>query len=124
MSHAHPDLTRERLDDLHRRLLAAKEAAEALLDQTADGTRPVEASGSAIGRLTRMDAIAMQAMAQMNRQQLEIRRLQIEAALKAIDEGTYGACRNCRGTIGYARLEALPEAPFCMACQERFERER
>lgn len=118
------DLTQEQLDELRQRLLAAKAAAEALLAQTVEGSRPVEASGSSIGRLTRMDALAMQGMAQMNRHQLEIRRQQIEAALNAFDRGTYGACRHCKGAIGFQRLDALPEAPFCMPCQESFERER
>lgn len=116
-------LTQRQMEDFRRRLQAAKEAADALLESSAAGSKPVEASGSTIGRLTRMDAIQVQAMEQMNRRQLEIRRQQVEAALRSFEDGTYGLCRNCRGPIALQRLEALPEAPFCMACQERFERE-
>jgi DnaK suppressor protein len=111
------------IERFRRRLLAAKEAAEELLARSASDARPVEASGSAIGRLTRMDALQVQGMERMSRRQLDIRRQQIEAALAAIEAGTFGSCRHCKGPIALPRLEALPEAPFCLECQERFERE-
>lgn len=116
-------LDEEQLHRFRERLLAAKETAEALLSQSAKESRPVEASGSSIGRLTRIDAIQMQGMTQMSEGQLRIRLQQIEVALGAMEEGTYGACRYCKGPIGLPRLEAMPEAPFCMDCQESFERE-
>ena len=68
-----------------------------------------------------MDALQVEAMSQMNRYQLEIRLKQIEASLEAWNAGQYGVCRSCQGPIKLARLEVLPEAPFCMACQESFE---
>lgn len=84
----------------------------------------MEISGSTIGRLTRMDALQVQGMEQLSRHQIDIRRQQIEAALAAIEAGSYGSCRHCAGPISLERLEALPEAPFCVDCQERSERER
>lgn len=110
----------EQIEQFRAILQSAKASAETLLKQTADDSR-VETSGSAIGRLTRMDAIQMQAMSQMSRQQLQTRLQQIELALRAIEKGNYGSCRNCGEPIGLARLDALPEAPFCMNCQEGFE---
>lgn len=116
-----PELTDEQIEDFRERLLAAKESAELLLEQTA-GEAPVETSGSTIGRLSRMDAIQVQAMSQMSRRQLDIRLQQINAALAAIDKGDYGVCRLCKSPIGFGRLQALPEAPFCVDCQEGVER--
>jgi RNA polymerase-binding protein DksA len=43
---------------------------------------------------------------------------QIEAALKRISEGTYGACIKCGEPIDPKRLRALPTAAMCMACSE------
>lgn len=114
------DLTPEQLEQFRENLLVAKASAEELLTQTADAA-PVERSGSAIGRLTRMDALQMEAMAKMNRRQLQVRLQQIDAALSALDRDVYGTCRNCKEPIGIQRLEALPEAPFCVYCQEGFE---
>ena len=42
---------------------------------------------------------------------------EIEAALKRIEEGTYGICTNCGKQIVVERLEALPWATLCIDCQ-------
>lgn len=55
--------------------------------------KPIEASGSAIGRVTQIDAIQMQGMAQMSRAQLELRLEKVRNALATLDAGTYGTCR-------------------------------
>ena len=44
--------------------------------------------------------------------------LLIEAALKRIDEGTYGRCVECGKAIGVRRLKALPEAERCLSCAQ------
>ncbi len=113
-------LTEQQLQDFKERLLQAKANAQALLRQTAGDTRPVDLD-LPIGRLTRIDAIQMQGMAQMNRYQLEIRLKQVDASLAAMDRGTYGICRHCQEPVQLERLEALPETPFCVECQESFE---
>ncbi|MEM1183011.1 MAG: TraR/DksA C4-type zinc finger protein [Acidobacteriota bacterium] len=113
-------LTAAQLEHFRGLLLSAKASVEALLNQDAFG-KPVEASGPTIGRLSRMDAIQVQAMSNMSRHQLDIRRRQIDASLQAMDRGIYGLCRECKQLIHLDRLEALPEAPFCMPCQESFE---
>jgi hypothetical protein len=41
---------------------------------------------------------------------------QIEAALVAIDDGTYGLCCQCREPISAIRLRALPHATTCGSC--------
>jgi RNA polymerase-binding transcription factor DksA len=38
-------------------------------------------------------------------------------------EGHYGRCVDCRMAIPPARLQALPFAIRCLACQERLENE-
>jgi len=40
----------------------------------------------------------------------------IEAALKRLDEGTYGTCVSCGEPISAERLEAVPHAPLCKTC--------
>jgi len=48
--------------------------------------------------------------------------LQIENALRRMDEGAYGRCANCGQNIAPARLDALPWARFCVDCQELAEK--
>ncbi len=44
---------------------------------------------------------------------------EIESALQAMDEGTYGRCISCGRDIEPARLQARPFARLCITCQER-----
>lgn len=48
--------------------------------------------------------------------------LQIEEALKRMDEGTYGRCGNCGQNISLPRLQAVPWTRFCIDCQELAEK--
>jgi RNA polymerase-binding transcription factor DksA len=47
----------------------------------------------------------------------------VEQALHRMDEGTYGSCEECGGKMSQKRLEAVPYARYCVACQERTEKE-
>ena len=92
-----------------------------LLEISREGTQTVELD-QPIGRLTRMDAIQQQKMAQASRGGHQIRARQVDAAIKALVEGEYGYCRQCEEAIGYRRLKAKPETPFCLGCQSASER--
>jgi DnaK suppressor protein len=44
------------------------------------------------------------------------------AALRRVEDGTYGLCADCGEAIDERRLRALPATPFCTPCQARHER--
>jgi RNA polymerase-binding transcription factor len=46
----------------------------------------------------------------------------INQALLRMYRGGYGVCESCGKEIGKARLEAVPHATLCVACQEKQER--
>ena len=46
----------------------------------------------------------------------------IDAALKRIEDGTYGICENCGKPINIERLEAMPWATLCIDCKRLAER--
>jgi DnaK suppressor protein len=46
----------------------------------------------------------------------------IDAALRRMDDGSYGICSECGQDIGYPRLDAQPTATRCIADQEKFEK--
>jgi len=48
-------------------------------------------------------------------------RVQLDEALRRLDEGTYGICEDCETPISPGRLRALPFARRCISCQEQFE---
>jgi DnaK suppressor protein len=45
----------------------------------------------------------------------------IEDAIERIDNDDYGICSSCEDPIEIKRLEAVPWARFCRACQEDME---
>ena len=47
---------------------------------------------------------------------------EIDAALKRIEDGTYGTCTNCGTQIPAERLEARPWATLCISCKRELER--
>jgi DnaK suppressor protein len=48
--------------------------------------------------------------------------LQIEDAIKRIDEGTYGTCEECETPIPKERLLIMPFAGLCVNCQAEMEK--
>ncbi|MCX5785230.1 MAG: TraR/DksA C4-type zinc finger protein [Elusimicrobia bacterium] len=48
----------------------------------------------------------------------------IEAALRKIENGTYGVCEHCKRAIEKKRIKAIPSARYCMVCQSGSERHR
>ena len=47
---------------------------------------------------------------------------EIDQALRRIYDKTYGNCESCKKMISKKRLEAVPYARFCIACQEKEEK--
>jgi RNA polymerase-binding protein DksA len=45
--------------------------------------------------------------------------MQVEAALAALDDGTYGTCRSCGQPISEGRLEAIPWSTLCIDCARK-----
>lgn len=86
-----------------------------------DATEPVQMDTS-IGRLSRMDAMQSQQMALALKERQRQQLVRVERALRSIDDGTYGACKMCRGPISEERLELQPEATVCVACATKAER--
>jgi len=46
---------------------------------------------------------------------------QIAAALKRIDQGSFGRCEECTGPIPTARLQALPFTRHCVECARKLQ---
>lgn len=108
-----PDLDlqtiRKTLEDERADLLHVSEA-------TADEQRPVELDQQSVGRLSRMDALQVQAMAQALETRRQGRLLRIEAALQRLDAGDYGFCEECGESIPAKRIEIDPATERCIDC--------
>jgi DnaK suppressor protein len=109
-------LSAEQVEALRRELLALAERIETLLASPGASAKPVSLD-EPIGRISRMDAIAQQSMRSAQRRAEQGRLAQARSALHRITQGDYGECMDCGEEVGFARLEARPETPFCLACQ-------
>lgn len=70
----------------------------------------------AVGRLSRMDALQGQAMAQAQSVRRTIMSRRIAAALARIADGTFGECEACGEDIPPRRLDLDPTLPSCVSC--------
>lgn len=66
--------------------------------------------------------LRLQTLEQVSSQQLVI--TNIDEALRAIEQGTYGVCDMCGDLINKPRLTVLPFAQNCIKCQSEMERAR
>jgi len=105
---------RDRLLRLRAELLADAEAGKA-------SAEVVELDQSKVGRLSRMDALQAQAMAQASEQRREQTLRRIDAALKRIDDDDYGYCLKCDEEINPKRLEFDPTVTLCIDCANKAE---
>ena len=100
-------------------LLTRKAELEKVMKSSAEDKKPVELDQTRVGRLSRMDALQGQALAQetVRRRKNELSR--IEAALARLDSGDFGYCVNCDEEISGKRLSLDPSTPLCIGCASR-----
>jgi DnaK suppressor protein len=103
------------LESWRARLTAIERELEEKLSHTDEEARPVSPD-SALGRLTRLDAMQSQQMRLALRQADEVRLRRIKQALRFVDEGRYGICVKCGEEIGEKRLSVVPESVLCIHC--------
>ena len=101
----------------YKKLHLERRKALVELDEDAEGARqPVELDQTRVGRLSRMDALQGQAMAQETARRRDNEVVRIDAALKRIEEGEYGYCLACGEQIAAKRLALDPTAAVCVTC--------
>lgn len=104
-----PETARARLENL-------KKEIEAQSESSAQSREAVALDQQSVGRLSRMDAIQAQAMAQARERKRKADLVRIEMALRRIDEGEYGYCSDCGEEIAAKRLDVDPMAERCIQC--------
>jgi DnaK suppressor protein len=74
-----------------------------------------------------IDFASDSAFEEMNSQLAEVASrelVNVENALKRLNNGSYGKCEACGSVIAIARLQALPYATYCIECQRDLENYR
>jgi DnaK suppressor protein len=104
------------LGKLRASLAARMKVLHSASERTAGDRRSVELDQASVGRLSRMDAMQVQAMAQAveRRRSHEIER--IKATLRRIDDGDFGYCMICGKEISPKRLAIDSTTATCIDC--------
>lgn len=104
------------VDAIRDILLNLKQELEELSEISEEARATVTLDQQSVGRLSRMDALQGQAMAQASERQRRADIQRILAALQRLDEDEYGYCVECGDEIAEKRLEVDPAAAFCINC--------
>ena len=94
-------------------LIAELEAMDSL---TEDSRKPVELDQTTQGRLSRMDALQVQAMQEATADRRRSEKMRAKAALERMDAGDFGYCVSCGEDIPKKRLDHDPTVPTCVDC--------
>lgn len=103
-------------DEARSALLARRDALIREDTSNADARETVELQQDSVGRLSRMDAIQQQAMAQATARRRKAEMSRIDAALQRIEDGEWGYCLGCGDEVAEKRLRHDPSVTRCVNC--------
>ena len=104
----HPERAREALDAEAARLRAE-------LGEPIEGPGQMTYGSQAAAATHVFEQQRDLALRERSRAELE----RVEAALRRLNEGTYGTCESCGNPIAPERLEAIPWAATCIDCARK-----
>lgn len=104
------------MNERKQQLLNLKQDLQNLREISEDARAPVMLDPQSVGRLSRMDALQGQAMAQASERQRQLDLQRIENALHRLETGDYGYCLECDEQIPEKRLDIDPAATHCVHC--------
>jgi len=78
-------------------------------------TKPI-APDCSLGRLTRLEAMGEQEVANKVLDEARLRLTRLNNALQHIDKPMFGICIECEEDIGFGRMSIRPESVRCVDC--------
>ncbi|MBQ27546.1 MAG: hypothetical protein CMH81_05325 [Nitrospiraceae bacterium] len=117
MSHSGIDMSK-----FKAKLLALRDELASIEQSESEASHPVELDQSRVGRLSRMDALQVQAMSVEASRRKKIKRQRVEAALTRITNNEFGLCLECGEEIQPQRLDFDPTFFLCIDCAKAREK--
>lgn len=109
-------MDRARIEKLRGMMLSLAAELRAVDAGSSADRGPRELDQQAVGRLSRIDSLQVQAMALETSRRRAAQLGRIEAALERMESGEYGFCVECGEEIAARRLDLDPAAPLCISC--------
>jgi DnaK suppressor protein len=112
-------VTAVNIDRCRRRLLELEQELEERLGEEVDTARDTRDDQPAVSDLAHVDELKEEyfALAETDSAILAL----VRAALRRIEDGTYGSCVVDGGPIDEKRLESVPWTPYCLKHQAELE---
>lgn len=104
----------------YRETLEAKQAELLYLLRNREGIE-IEKSPDALDEVQRASEREF-AIRTLDRESALLRN--VRAALQRIDQDQFGICLHCEEDISIKRLNAVPWTPYCIECQEQYDRKQ
>tara|TARA_B100000427_G_scaffold307362_1_gene294770 strand:- start:416 stop:760 length:345 start_codon:yes stop_codon:yes gene_type:complete len=108
--------TKKQLNAWRKRLEDQIAELDALDSMTKESRKPVELDQTTQGRLSRMDALQVQAMQEATADRRRSEKARALAALERMKTGDFGYCVSCDEDIPAKRLDHDPAVPTCVDC--------
>ncbi len=116
MAAVQQSLAPEQLDTIRGELLRSLTRLERSMKTSNGAARPRDLEQDTVGRLSRIEALQSQGLTQTLAEREKAQLAQLVAALRRLEEGTYGSCNCCGGAIPFERLIVFPETLACSTC--------
>lgn len=107
------------IEQFRQKLLSLRAELQAREESAKETTMPVELDQAGMGRLSRMDAMLSQQMAQEGSRRRKRQLDKIDGALRRLLAGGYGRCFVCEEDLDTRRLSIDPTITRCMKCIEQ-----
>jgi DnaK suppressor protein len=107
------------IEHYRRRLLSLEQELSKKLGREVEVARETHDDQAEIGDIAVVDELKEEYFAVAETDSVKL--TQVRAALKRIDDGTFGRCLVDDQPIDEKRLEAVPWAPYCLKHQQELE---
>ncbi|EGJ50229.1 TraR/DksA C4-type zinc finger protein [Desulfocurvibacter africanus] len=104
-------------EDIRRRIVELIETLRSDMAMLEENAKPVDLD-QPIGRLSRMDSMASQALGARSLAEAKVRLVRLEQALRQVDSPEFGFCASCGEEIAIRRILAMPETDLCVHCAQ------
>ncbi|PKN41012.1 MAG: conjugal transfer protein TraR [Deltaproteobacteria bacterium HGW-Deltaproteobacteria-18] len=110
-------MTPEQRREIKARIKKRMQELRITITQLEETSKPVSLD-QPIGRLSRMDSMANQAISGQRLTDSKRTLMRLERALDRVDDEHFGICAECGEDIAAGRLLIMPEATLCVDCAE------
>lgn len=112
-------MTKEQKEQIRTILLALEQDLSSEIEQLTLNSKPVALDQQAVGRVSRVDAIAQQQMNLSSLRRLKARLDMVKDAKNRVDLNDFGHCAVCEEPIAFERLQVRPESRSCISCASK-----